>query len=269
MPLTCPICFVDSPSDDYSFCLNCGSHLEEETVVHRKAAWAKAPKTVVYRKVPTERNVDTPASPKTIIISEVASALAKAILVAVVLVVVLLIVASAFEQKPSATYTSEKRVTNVVTLHDPGSTVNPAFTSNSVPIPTSPESDAEKASANVELARIQAEREEANRAARQAVVNSAANHTMSDVANVNRDVRRLRIPREPPPNAVALCMDGSFAFEVHSWACANRGGVAEWFVNGIDDGRNPRAICRDGHISYWTHDRVFTCGGGGVRYWYY
>ena len=100
--------------------------------------------------------------------------------------------------------------------------------------------------------------------ARRSLANAAANVANTSIENTPAS------DRVAPPNAIAFCADRTLAFAVHSSVCANRGGVIKWYVWGIDDGKKPRAICNDGHISYWRYDRWATCGtGGGVRYWYY
>jgi hypothetical protein len=80
----------------------------------------------------------------------------------------------------------------------------------------------------------------------------------------------------PPRTAAAeddtaVCNDGTYTkWLVIGRACSANGGVARWLVTGIDETRKPRAICGDGHISYWGGDRFATClTGHGVRHWYY
>jgi hypothetical protein len=75
----------------------------------------------------------------------------------------------------------------------------------------------------------------------------------------------------PPEDATALCTDGTYTKWVHTGkACSANGGVAKWYVSGIQNNRKARAICDDGHISYFDGPRFLVCAtGGGVRHWYY
>ena len=75
----------------------------------------------------------------------------------------------------------------------------------------------------------------------------------------------------PPEDATALCTDGTYTKWVHTKkACSANGGVAKWYVSGIDNSGKARAICDDGHVSYFEGPRFLVCAtGGGVRHWYY
>ncbi|MFL6375221.1 MAG: DUF3761 domain-containing protein [Pyrinomonadaceae bacterium] len=92
-------------------------------------------------------------------------------------------------------------------------------------------------------------------------------------ANVSGDGVPLDpLPKTAPPeDATALCTDGTYTKWVHTKkACSANGGVAKWYVSGIDNSRKARAICGDGHISYFDGPRFLVCAtGGGVRHWYY
>jgi len=92
-------------------------------------------------------------------------------------------------------------------------------------------------------------------------------------ANVSSDGIPLdALPTSPPPeDATAICKDGTYTKWVHTKkACSANGGVAKWYVSGIDNTRKARAICDDGHVSYFDGPRFLVCAtGGGVRHWYY
>ena len=90
---------------------------------------------------------------------------------------------------------------------------------------------------------------------------------------VNRPMgvpQRTRPVGPPPLNSTAICADGTYSAVLSiRFACAGNGGVVQWLVSGIQEGHVPRAICKDGHISYWQADHWATClTGGGVRWWY-
>jgi len=89
----------------------------------------------------------------------------------------------------------------------------------------------------------------------------------------------------PPRGATAQCFDGTYSFTYDLSACTGHGGVGRWLVNRpavnrpsavvrfplIDgNGKQLRAICKDGSPSYWQGDRAFTClMKGGVIRWFW
>ena len=99
---------------------------------------------------------------------------------------------------------------------------------------------------------------------------SATKFVQIEPSNSNSDVR-AGMPTVPPEDATALCTDGTYTKWVHTKkACSANGGVAKWYVSGIDNSRKARAICEDGHVSYFDGPRLLVCAtGGGVRHWYY
>lgn len=92
-------------------------------------------------------------------------------------------------------------------------------------------------------------------------------------ANVTGDGIPLdQVPASAPPeDATAICKDGTYTKWVHTGkACSANGGVAKWYVRGIQNNQKARAICDDGHVSYFDGPRFLVCAtGGGVRHWYY
>ncbi len=231
--LTCPKCNVDSPRNDYQFCLNCGGDLEMRTVVRKAEAKRVSPM---------------------ILVSVAAAILGLLIGTAIVASNVSQTVKSS-EAPNGKTYSDEYFAKVTPT---PTSTPHSVL---AVPTETPRPVESDRAADNVDQEDLAVNRTQRRRTTRN---NFAANAANSAANNVDR--RRV----EAPPNMIAFCVDGSYSFEPKSWACADRGGAVKWYVSGIDDSKRPRAICNDGHLSYWRYDRWATCGtGGGVRFWYY
>ena len=43
--------------------------------------------------------------------------------------------------------------------------------------------------------------------------------------------RRQRLPSTPPPDATAVCVDGTYSYSKHvKGACSNHGGVDHWLI---------------------------------------
>lgn len=75
-------------------------------------------------------------------------------------------------------------------------------------------------------------------------------------------------PVVPPPQATAICRDGTFDVSL-TGMCDGHKGVQQYLISGIKPGQVARAICNNGQISYWQGDAWATCGmNSGVRWWY-
>ncbi len=101
---------------------------------------------------------------------------------------------------------------------------------------------------------------------------TATKFVQIEPSNSNSDVRAgMPAVPAPPEDATAICKDGTYTKWVHTGkACSANGGVAKWYVRGIQNNGKARAICDDGHVSYFDGPRLLVCAtGGGVRHWYY